>query len=202
MIQILVSFIFVSLIFSGTTGKLAGHVIDANSGEALIGCNILIPNASIGAATDINGDYIILNISPGSFDIKVTMIGYAEIIFKNVIFSIDQTTRLNIQLNVEAIEGEAIIVQSRKMIHADVTNTEARITSEELAVMPVTDIHDVIKLQGGVTQDANGGIHIRGGRSSEVVYMVDGVSMTDAYDGGISVAVEKLSVAFIFTLTA
>ena len=191
MIQILVSFIFVSLIFSGTTGKLAGHVIDANSGEALIGCNILIPNASTGAATDINGDYIILNISPGSFDINVTMIGYAEIIFKNVIFSIDQTTRLNIQLNVEAIEGEAIIVQSRKMIHADVTNTEARITSEELAVMPVTDIHDVIKLQGGVTQDANGGIHIRGGRSSEVVYMVDGVSMTDAYDGGISVAVEN-----------
>ena len=146
MIRILVLFILVSLIFSGTTGKLAGHVIDANSGEALMGCNILVPNASTGAATDMNGDYIILNISPGSFDIKVTMIGYAEIIFKNVIFSIDQTTRLNIQLNVEAIEGEAIIVQSRKMIHADVTNTEARITSEELAVMPVTDFHDVIKL--------------------------------------------------------
>ena len=57
--------------------------------------------------------------------------------------------------------------------------------------MPVEDIADVIKLQGGVTQDAGGGIHIRGGRSSEVAYLVDGVSVTDAYDGAIAVNIEN-----------
>ena len=92
---------------------------------------------------------------------------------------------------IEAIEGEAIIVKNHRMIQKDLTNTESRISSDELEVMPVTDVQDVIKLQGGVTQDANGGIHIRGGRSSEVVYMVDGVSMTDGYDGGVSVSIEN-----------
>ena len=191
MIRLIVIIICTSYIFCGTTGKLAGNVTDVNSGEVLIGCNILIPSISMGAATDINGDYIILNIPPGKFTVKAMMIGYSDVKIENVKFSVDQTSRLNIQLDVQVIEGDMIIVKSEKLIYKDVTNTESRITSEELEVMPVTDVQDVIKLQGGVTQDASGGIHIRGGRSSEVVYMVDGVSMTDAYDGGISVAIEN-----------
>ena len=65
MIRLIVIIIFTGYIFCGTTGKLAGNVTDINSGEALIGCNILIPSIGMGAATDINGDYIILNIPPG-----------------------------------------------------------------------------------------------------------------------------------------
>ena len=66
--------------------------------------------------------------------------------------------------------------------------------SEELEIMPIEDVSDVIKLQGGVTQDAGGGIHIRGGRSSEIAYLVDGVSVTDAYDGAIAVNIENANI--------
>ena len=151
----------------------------------------MIPSLSLGTASDLDGNFVILNIPPGKIDVNFSMIGYAEIRIENVTISIDQTTPLSVQLNVEAIEGQAIIVRNERLIRMDRTNTEARITAEELDVMPVTDIYDVIKLQGGITQDAYGGIHIRGGRSSEVVYMVDGVSMTDSYDGGLSIAVEN-----------
>ena len=181
----------VTFVSAGTTGKISGNITDVITGKALIGCNVMIPVIGIGAASDLDGNYVILNIPPGKIDVNFSMIGYAETRIKNVTISIDQTTPLSIQLNVEAIEGQTIIVRDERLIRMDRTSTEARITSEELDVMPVTDVYDVIKLQGGITQDAYGGIHIRGGRSNEVVYMVDGVSMTDSYDGGLSIAVEN-----------
>ena len=180
-----------SLGFCGTTGKVSGKVTDVSTGEPLIGCNVIIPDLGVGAATDIQGDYVILNIPPRSIEISFSMIGYADIQVQNVQISIDQTTPLSVELNIEAIEGQEIIVKDEWLIRKDLTNSEARITSDELDVMPVTDVHDVIKLQGGITQDSDGGIHIRGGRRSEVVYMVDGVSMTDSYDGGLSVSIEN-----------
>ena len=84
-----------------------------------------------------------------------------------------------------------MVTAERKLIQFDVTQSEARITADELDVMPVTEVRDVLRLQGGITQDAGGGLHMRGGRSSEISYMVDGVPMTDAYDGGISVQIEN-----------
>ena len=125
----------------------------------------------MGAASDTNGDYMILNLSPNEYTVTISMIGYKTVTYENVKISIDKTTRLDVPMLIEAIEGEAIIVKNHRMIQKDLTNTESRISSDELEVMPVIDVQDVIKLQGGVTQDANGGIHIRGGRSSEVVYI-------------------------------
>lgn len=148
----------------------------------------------LGTASNTEGRYAILNLPPGEITVLFSMIGYADLQIEEVTISIDQTTPLSVELSVEAIEGLEVIVRDEKLIRKDRTNTEARVTAEELDVMPVTDVHDVIKLQGGVTQDAYGGIHIRGGRSSEVVYMVDGVSMTDSYDGGLSIAVENNSI--------
>ena len=94
-------------------------------------------------------------------------------------------------IGTEVIEGSEIFVTAeRKLIQFDVTQSEARISAEELDLMPVTEVSDVLRLQGGITQDAGGGLHMRGGRSSEIAYMVDGVPMTDSYDGGISVQID------------
>ena len=153
--------------------------------------NVIIPDLGLGAATDLEGNYIILNIPPGDISLNFSMIGYSDLKIENIKISIDKTTKLSVKLNISILQGAEIIVRDEKLIKHDLTNSEALITSDELEVMPVTDVNDVIKLQGGVTQDAFGGIHIRGGRSSEVSYMVDGVSMTDSYNGGLSVAVEN-----------
>ena len=180
------------LSFAGTTGKLSGLVTEANSNNNLIGCNILINDTDLGTASDINGEYFLLNIPPGVYTVKFQMIGYETLIINNVKISVDRTTKLNADLVVEAIEGSVITVTAeRKLIEFDVTQSESRITADELESMPVAEVSDVLRLQGGITQDAGGGLHMRGGRSNEIAYMVDGVPMTDSYSGGISVQIEN-----------
>ena len=50
--------ILVSTAWAGTTGKISGRVIDAASGEPLPGVNVVIDATTLGAATDLNGDFI------------------------------------------------------------------------------------------------------------------------------------------------
>ena len=120
------------------------------------------------------------------------MIGYKKLVNEGVIIISDKTTSLNGELVSSVIAGEeVVVVAEKKLIQFDVTQSEAIISSEELEGMPVTEVSEVLRLQGGVTVDSDGGIHMRGGRTSEVSYMVDGVPMSDLYDGGIGVQIEN-----------
>ena len=171
---IILLILMVHLLTAGTTGKLTGLISDKDSGEALIGCNVIVTDTYLGTASNQSGEYFILNIPPGLYTVKFSMIGYESLIFQNVNVSIDKTTRMNAVLGTEVIEGsEVVVTAERKLIQFDVTQSEARITADELDVMPVTEVKDVLRLQGGITQDAGGGLHMRGGRSSEISYMVD-----------------------------
>ncbi|MCS5623312.1 MAG: carboxypeptidase-like regulatory domain-containing protein, partial [Candidatus Marinimicrobia bacterium] len=192
---LLISFICGCFLSAGTTGKLTGTIKSKVDDGPLIGANIIIENTDLGTSTDLNGDYVILNIAPGKYNVTIRMIGYEVKKYENIRISIDKTTRLSSALDIEAVKGQEVVVSAtRPLIDFDKTNSEAIVTSEELAIMPIEDVADVIKLQGGVTQDAGGGIHIRGGRSSEVAYLVDGVSVTDAYDGAIAVNIENANI--------
>ncbi len=185
-------FIILGTLSAGTTGKLTGVLSDQETGEPLIGCNIILTGTDLGTASDLNGEYFILNIPPGKYSVRFQMIGYETVVSENVRISIDKTTRLNGSLGIEVIEGsEVVVTAERKLIEFDVTQSESRVTSEQLDAMPVTEVNDVLRLQGGITQDAGGGLHMRGGRSNEISYMVDGVPMSDAYNGGISVQIEN-----------
>ena len=52
------------------SGKLRGQITDQETGEALVGANIIIVGTSYGAATDVNGEYIVLNLIPGVYEVK------------------------------------------------------------------------------------------------------------------------------------
>lgn len=181
-----------SWIHAGTTGKLAGAVRDAETGEPLVGCNIIVEGTDLGAATDLTGAYVILNVPPGIYAVRASMIGYTDMSVHNVQVSVDLTTTLDFELTVEILGGEEVtVVAERPAVRMDLTSSESRVSSQELEVMPVTEVWDVLQLQSGITKDAGGGIHIRGGRSGEIAYWVDGIPMTDVYDGGLAVAVEN-----------
>lgn len=101
-----VTFIVLSLGLIGwavaqTTGKIAGKVKDKATNQALIGLNVAIEGASLGAATDANGWYMILNVPPGSQELVFSYIGYKTVTVKDVLVKIDRTTNINTELEVD-----------------------------------------------------------------------------------------------------
>ncbi len=193
----LVFFILSISLNAGTTGKIAGKVFDASTNELLIGVNIMLVGTSMGAATDIDGNYFIINIPPGSYEIKASLIGYAPTIIQNIKVSVDQTTRIDISLSVEAIELQDIVVSAeRPIVRKDLTSTEAKVSGDQIAMLPLEDVQSVINLQAGVVDG-----HFRGGRSNEVKYLIDGVSVNDAYSGSFSLQAEVNSIEEIQVLT-
>ncbi len=188
------AFIFVvilfihSLLFAGSTGKLAGAVTDKNSGDPLIGVNITLEGTTLGASTDVDGTFIILNVPPGTYTIVAQYIGYAEVRTENVKVNVDLTTELNVRMQESSIElGETVtVVAQRDLVVKDLTASTATIDADRIQALPITEIGEALELQAGYIDG-----HARGGRSGEIAYWIDGVPVTDAYDGGQVVEVNK-----------
>ncbi len=183
----IIRIIFISLylltaqinLFAGTTGKISGKVTDKKTGEPLIGVNIILLGTTMGSATDVDGSFYILNIPPGSYKIKASLVGYAAVTFDNVNISVDQTTKLDFQMSEEAIEiNNVVVTASKPLVQKDLTSTQENVSGKDIEMLPVEDVQSVINLQAGVV---NG--HFRGGRLGEVKYMIDGVSVNDVYSG-------------------
>jgi outer membrane receptor protein involved in Fe transport len=161
------------------TGKIAGRVTDTNTGEALPYVNVVIDGTSVGAATDLDGYYSILNIAPGTYNLKVSAIGYSPLRIEGVKVSIDLTSTIDIQLTESSVElSQVVVLAERPLVTKDLTASTSVIGSDEIASLPVTEFQEVLQLQAGVV---NG--HVRGGRSGEIVYAIDGVPVTDVFDG-------------------
>ena len=183
--------LMLSLAQAGTTGKLAGKVTIKDSGEPMIGANVIINDTNLGAATDADGNYYILQVPPGTYSVRFTMIGYQDLIMNNVRIQVDLTTTINASLSESVIGMNEVVVQAeRPMIQTDVTYSQANISSEEVEMLPVEEFEDVIALQAGVVS-SNGEIHVRGGRGGEIAYMVDGITVTDPFNSGVSVEIEN-----------
>lgn len=173
---------FLCTVILGSGGKIAGTVISQETGDPLPGVNVLIEGTELGAATDTNGDYVILNISSGSYTLQASYIGYAIYRVKNLRVSLDQTTRQNFSLSQEVIAGqEVVVVAKRPMIQKDLTASQRVTTAEEIKEMPVETFLDVLTTQAGVNVGADGALHIRGGRSNEIGYYIDGISVSNPF---------------------
>ena len=195
-------FLFSLPAFAGTTGKIMGVVTDAETGEGLPGVNVIIEGTSMGAATDMDGAYVILNVPPGVYNITFSYIGYQTVTVKGVRVNVDFTTRLNQKLKQTTLEMEAVEVYGERnpLIRQDLTNTQVAVTSEKIDELPVYSLRDVIALQAGVVVDNAGNIHIRGGRSNEIAYQVNGISINNPFGNsqGVGIAtnaVEEVSVS-------
>jgi outer membrane receptor for ferrienterochelin and colicin len=174
------------IVYSGTTGKLSGTIKDAQTGEPLVGANVIIEGTNFGAATNVNGEYVILNISPGRNNVKFSFIGYETTIMQDVSITVDQTTILQIKLNPQSIMVDEIVVTARTpLIQKDVTSSISVITREEIEALPVATFTELLSLQAGVTGSGSN-LHVRGGRTNEVAYMIDGTLVDDPLLGGLA----------------
>ena len=144
----------VEFLTAGTTGKLAGTVTDKKTGEPLIGANVIVEKVLLGAATDVDGSYYVLQIPPGRYSVRFSMIGYQDLIVKDVRIQVDLTTQIDGALPESVIGMNEVFVQAeRPMIQTDVTYSQANISSEEVELLPVEEFEDVIALQAGVVSE-------------------------------------------------
>lgn len=194
-LQILLSlcFIFYQFTYAGTTGRLAGRVTDAATGEPLPFVNVVIVETTLGAATDIDGYYSIINVPPGNYVVKASAIGYNSVSFQDVKVSIDLTTTIDFQLAEASVElgEEVVVIATKPLVRMDLTSSTAIVGDDVISQLPVAEVQDVLRLQAGVVVSAGGDIHIRGGRANQIAYQIDGVPVTDVYDGSSTINVNQ-----------
>ncbi len=178
-------------VFAGTTGKISGYITDQETGEPIVGANIIIEGTYLGASCDLDGYFAINNIPPGEYRVIISAVGYQKIIVEKVLVKIDLTTKLDMKLtsSVIQLDQEVVVTSQRPLVQKDLTSTSVTISSEEIKMLPVESIGQIVNLQAGVIDG-----HFRGGRSNDVAYLVDGVAVTDAFNGGFGVQVENSSI--------
>ena len=185
-----VLFLLVGVLNAGTTGKLAGRVTDVDSGEPVIGANVIIIEKQIGASTDDKGRFMILNIPPGTYEIKAFRMGYQAVTITNVKINLDLTTTLNFELKSTDTHIDGITVRAQqKLVEKDITGSEKIITAEDIKQMPVQSIQEIVAVTAGAVGSGEN-LHIRGGRANEVVYTVDGMSVSNPVDNGFGMQID------------
>ncbi len=162
-----------------TTGKLAGSISDKQSKSSLPGANIILDNTPYGTATDGEGKFHIINLPPDLYTVTIMMMGYKTVKVNDVRISTNRSTFLDIELEKTVIEGEEVTVEVARLAQKkDQTGTIKNISGDEINALAVESVGSVINMQAGVV---NG--HFRGGRNTEVTYMVDGIQVDETFGG-------------------
>ncbi|MBT3823839.1 MAG: carboxypeptidase-like regulatory domain-containing protein, partial [Candidatus Marinimicrobia bacterium] len=139
-----------NLAFAGQTGKISGTIRDAQNGDALIGVNIIVDELGVGATTDLDGQYYILNLPPGSYTIRFLMIGYGPIISEEVRVAMDQTTTINHEMSFKVLGVEEVrVTATRPVIVKDLSASQMYIKEEAIAEIPIDNVASLVGLQAG-----------------------------------------------------
>ena len=167
------------VIIAGTTGKIAGQVISRSTNEPLLGANVFLEEIALGASTDEDGYFYILNVPPGEYRLTAQYIGFRMVTQLNVLVQVDRTTVINYSLESETLQSEENIVveAERPLVQKDITSTVQNIGGQQINALPVNSVNQVLQLQAGVVN--TGALHVRGGRSGEVAFFIDGHRIED-----------------------
>jgi outer membrane cobalamin receptor len=180
----IINLFLITAVYASTRGKLAGVVIDKANADPLVGVNVYLEGTQLGAATDENGHYVIINIPPGLYTITAEYIGYTTQKMNRVEVTSTLTTVVNFELTSSTLESrESItIVAERPLFRKDNTAKLAVVSGEEIVSMPVKSFEDVVANQAGITTDAEGNLHFRGGRTNEAAFLIDGIPVENPLD--------------------
>jgi len=180
----LLIFLILPVVALAQSGQLRGTITDLETGEPLLGANVLVVGTTQGAATDINGEYVILNLFAGTYEVRATYIGYQAQTFQNVRVVAGLTSELNFQLASEGIQvGEVEVVAERPLINKYNTNAQRITTSEDIDALPIRAVDNIYALNPGVVVQDNT-VFIRGGRQDEVGFYLEGTNITNPVVGG------------------
>ena len=181
-------------------GTLQGTVVDKKSSEPLPFVNVAVENRGTVVAsgtTDFDGKYMIKPIDPGSYDVIVTYVGYQPLKQTGVVINSNKTTFLDLGLNqgIELKEFEVVQYQV-PLIQKDGGASGGTITREDIARMPGRSAASIATTVAGTSESGTGGgISIRGARSENTYYYIDGIKVPAGSGTGLpKAAIEEVQV--------
>ena len=167
-----------ALVLAQNTGKISGVVTDADTGDSIPGAQVVLVGTTLGAITDVDGNYFIIGVPVGTFDVQARFVGYQEQTVAGVQVSSGYTQEINFALR-EGVElGEIVVEYERPLIQKDAVGVPKIVDAEEIVNLPVRGAAAVASIQAGVvSEEGSGTLNVRGGRGSEVTYYIDGVKV-------------------------
>lgn len=171
-------------IYAADGGKISGIITDAETGTPLPGVNVVLVGYEIGSATDMEGDFFILNVPPGSYDLRATMVGYKTVVLKGIEVSINHTTNVEISLEPTVLEvGEDIVVVAKRpLVERDQTSTRHFVDAKEIASRPAEQLTQILNTLPGIDRDAGGELVVRRGSLDQVAFLIDGIRARNPLD--------------------
>jgi len=198
---LLMLFLAVPAAYAGVTGKISGTVSETQSGEPIVGATVRVVGTDLTTLTDEDGEYFIINVPSGKYDIAVSSVGFQTLTKKDVRVLIDLTTPMDFALPQMAIElkQNMVVYASTPPVQKDLTASKVIYTADRLKTLPnVTTVQTVLRGYPGVVFDKNDEMHVRGGRAGQVSYYYDGFSVQDPFVANVGIriiptALEELS---------
>ena len=163
-----------------TVGKVSGRVTDAATGESLPGANVVLEGTRLGGTAGVNGDYFILQVPPGIYNVQASLVGYRSLNKTGVDVLLDRTATVDFELSqTDAQLGELVVTADLDPVQMDVSFAQQALTQDQIEAIPVGGrIRDQVASQVGVNNNA-WGITIRGEEPEKNSYSMDGVTAND-----------------------
>jgi Carboxypeptidase regulatory-like domain/TonB-dependent Receptor Plug Domain len=189
---LLVAFLlFPTAVLLAAGGKIHGKVTDRESGEALVGATVRVEGTSLGATTDVNGVFSISDLNAGTYTLSASYIGYQQITISNLEVHANLITEANFTLPAEGVKvPTVVIVAQRPLIEKSATNEIRIVNSDFLNSIPIRNVNEAAALQPGVVL-RNNLVYVRGSRADETGFSLEGVNVTDIYNGGRGVTISQ-----------
>lgn len=168
-----------ALAFAQNTGKIQGVVIDGDTGDPLPGATVALLGTQLGASTDVDGNYFIIGVPVGTYDVQASFVGYSSSMITGVEVSSGYTAQdINFSLSAGVELDEIVVEYERPLIQKDAIGVPKIVNAEDIVNLPVRGVTAVASIQAGVvSQEGSGTLNIRGGRGSEVTFFIDGVKV-------------------------
>ena len=182
--SIITSIIFTCLfgVVWGQTSTIKGRVFNSINNEAVPFANIFIEGTSLGATSDIEGNYILTNLDPGTYSVTCSFIGFKRLVSYEVPVNSVRTTTLDFALVEENTTLDQVVITASPFNKREESPVSLRtISSSEIYRNPGgnRDISNVIQILPGVASSASfrNDIIVRGGAPNENRFYLDGIEV-------------------------
>lgn len=182
--------------------QITGVVVDKTNREPLIGAAVALVGTYKGAYTDENGRFVLQEVSPGTYTLRVSYVGYNEMLLTGIVVKADQKLTLNISLSPTGTSLQTVeIVGERPLVNLESGKSDLRVSGEDITQTTAVDVQTMATLLPGVAQTLDG-LQIRGGRVYETQYVIEGVNAQDPLAGtGFGVEVSQVAIEELEVIT-